>query len=92
MGHRHLPVDILLKNGKTRHLNLGDWIHYFSYAVFDGKELKIEFFEEGVKIAKEISDESCDKKISPAYEPGEKCAYAKIYEKLNKSHFQYRWA
>jgi len=46
MGHRHLPVDILLKNGKTRHLNLGDWIHYFSYAVFDGKELKIEFFED----------------------------------------------
>lgn len=45
MGHRHLPVDYLLENGRTRHINLGDWIGHFSYAVFDGNELKIEFFE-----------------------------------------------
>lgn len=46
MGHRHLPIDFTLKNGSCRYLNLGDWINYFSYAVFDGQELKIEFFED----------------------------------------------
>jgi len=44
-GHRHLPIDFTLKNGKSRYINLGDWMNHFSYAVFDGKELKLEFFE-----------------------------------------------
>lgn len=35
-GHRHLPLD--LKVGpESRYINLGDWLNYFSYAVFDGK-------------------------------------------------------
>lgn len=46
MGHRHLPIDWVLSNGESRYINLGDWIRYFSYAVFDGDELKIEFFED----------------------------------------------
>jgi UDP-2,3-diacylglucosamine hydrolase len=34
-GHRHLPLD--LKVGPdSRYINLGDWLHYFSYAMFDG--------------------------------------------------------
>jgi UDP-2,3-diacylglucosamine hydrolase len=44
-GHRHIPIDWLLKNGKSRYVNLGDWIHYNSYAVFDGQELQMYFFE-----------------------------------------------
>ncbi len=44
-GHRHLPLDILLSNGTSRYLNLGDWLHYRSYAVFDGTELELKFFE-----------------------------------------------
>lgn len=42
-GHRHLPMEIAL-NKKSRYTNLGDWITYFTYAVFDGKELKLETF------------------------------------------------
>ena len=43
-GHRHLPLEIDLKNN-SRYTNLGDWIQYFTYAVFDGKELKLEEFK-----------------------------------------------
>ena len=42
-GHRHLPLEIdLTRNSK--YLNLGDWITYCTYAVFDGKSMKIEKF------------------------------------------------
>ncbi|MGY8916441.1 MAG: UDP-2,3-diacylglucosamine diphosphatase, partial [Flavobacteriales bacterium] len=34
-GHRHLPLTIAL-NDQATYINLGDWIHYFTYAVFDG--------------------------------------------------------
>ncbi len=44
-GHRHLPIDHTLKNGKSRYLNLGDWLRFNSYAVFDGHELELKFFE-----------------------------------------------
>ncbi len=40
-GHRHLPIDVKL-NEKSRYVNLGDWINYFTYAVFDGKELLLK--------------------------------------------------
>lgn len=44
-GHRHLPIDFTLKNGKSRYINLGDWIDYNSYAVFDGENLELKFYE-----------------------------------------------
>lgn len=44
-GHRHLPVDWRLKNGKSRYINLGDWMSYCSYAVFDGEQMELRFFE-----------------------------------------------
>ncbi len=37
-GHRHLPIDFMFKNG-SRYINLGDWIRYDSYAVYDGQSL-----------------------------------------------------
>jgi UDP-2,3-diacylglucosamine hydrolase len=40
-GHRHLPLEIDL-NGKSTYINLGDWITYFTYAVFDGNSLGLE--------------------------------------------------
>jgi len=43
-GHRHLPLDIALSKD-SRYINLGDWIGYFSYGVFDGKALELEYFE-----------------------------------------------
>jgi len=42
-GHRHLPLDIDLDE-RSRYINLGEWVNYSSYAVFDGKELKLEHF------------------------------------------------
>lgn len=39
-GHRHLPL-VLDLEGKAKYVNLGDWISYFTFGVFDGKfELK----------------------------------------------------
>ena len=39
-GHRHLPIDFRL-NESSRYINLGDWINYFTYAVFDGEDVKL---------------------------------------------------
>ena len=37
-GHRHLPLDISL-GGNSHYINTGDWITWYSYAVFDGKKV-----------------------------------------------------
>lgn len=42
-GHRHLPIDYKLTD-KTRYINLGDWIRYNSYAVFDGEQLELKYY------------------------------------------------
>lgn len=44
-GHRHLTIDHTLSNGISRYINTGEWMKESSYAVFDGKEMKILFFE-----------------------------------------------
>ncbi len=44
-GHRHIPLDLPLKNGISRYINLGDWLWHFSYAVFDGNTMEIRKFE-----------------------------------------------
>jgi len=44
-GHRHLPIDHKLKNGKSRYINLGEWMNFNSYAEFDGKSMSLKFFE-----------------------------------------------
>ena len=43
-GHRHLPLDIEL-NEKSRYVNLGEWVNYNTYAVFNGAELTLHAFE-----------------------------------------------
>ena len=42
-GHRHLPIyyDI---NQTSKYINLGDWIKYNTYAVFDGINLELKEF------------------------------------------------
>ncbi|MBX7095069.1 MAG: UDP-2,3-diacylglucosamine diphosphatase [Flavobacteriales bacterium] len=42
-GHRHLPIDMTI--GKSRYINLGDWIGFFTYAEFDGSEIQFKKFE-----------------------------------------------
>jgi UDP-2,3-diacylglucosamine hydrolase len=43
-GHRHLPLELALDKG-AKYINLGDWIQYNTYAVFDGSDLKLLKFE-----------------------------------------------
>lgn len=42
-GHRHLPLDIKLSD-TSRYMNLGDWIKYNSYAVFDGTTMNLNYY------------------------------------------------
>ncbi len=44
-GHRHLPIDWLLKNKKSRYINLGEWLYARTYAVFDGHDIILKVFE-----------------------------------------------
>ncbi len=43
-GHRHLPIDFMLDE-KSRYINLGDWIKYNSYAVFDGTIVELKYYK-----------------------------------------------
>ncbi len=45
-GHRHLALDLRVGE-HTRYLNLGDWLRFNSYAVFDGQEMHLKYFEQG---------------------------------------------
>ena len=47
-GHRHLPMIIELGNN-SQYYNIGEWFGFNSYAVFDGEELRLEYFEKEVK-------------------------------------------
>lgn len=44
-GHRHIAMDYTLSNDKTRYINTGDWLEYFSYAVLENGELTLKYFE-----------------------------------------------
>ena len=50
-GHRHLAVDFRL-NDKSRYINLGDWIRFFTYAVFDGESLELKNFKGNEEIVR----------------------------------------
>jgi len=43
-GHRHLPLAIHLGHN-SRYINLGEWLSYNTYAVFDGEQLTLKAFE-----------------------------------------------
>lgn len=42
-GHRHLPMEINVGENST-YFNLGDWINYYSYGVFDGEKFELQNF------------------------------------------------
>jgi UDP-2,3-diacylglucosamine hydrolase len=56
VDYRLLPTEASAKGGATlsterrgaggeaRYINLGDWIRYFTYAVFDGEEMKLQSY------------------------------------------------
>lgn len=40
-GHRHLPLEIQL-NEASKYINLGDWVEYYTYGVFDGTTFELK--------------------------------------------------
>lgn len=42
-GHRHFPIDFTLQQD-SRYINLGDWIRFNSYAVFDSENLELNYY------------------------------------------------
>ena len=43
-GHRHFALDYKLSD-TSRYINLGDWIKYNSFAVFDGENTELKYYE-----------------------------------------------
>jgi UDP-2,3-diacylglucosamine hydrolase len=43
-GHRHKPLDVNLAPN-SRYINLGEWVTYNTYAVFDGTNMELKYFE-----------------------------------------------
>ena len=43
-GHRHLPMMLDLNGISAKYINLGDWIYYFTYGVFE-KEFELKTFD-----------------------------------------------
>ncbi|NDC42981.1 MAG: hypothetical protein EBZ77_15765 [Chitinophagia bacterium] len=44
-GHRHMALDYRLTNS-CKYINLGDWIVFNSFAVFDGSDLTLNYYKE----------------------------------------------
>ena len=43
-GHRHLPLEKEV-TADSKYINLGDWVQYFTYAVFDGRECELKTYQ-----------------------------------------------
>lgn len=44
-GHRHLPLSIPIE--KSLYINLGEWMNFNTYAVFDGEQLELKVWNNG---------------------------------------------
>jgi UDP-2,3-diacylglucosamine hydrolase len=42
-GHRHLPLDLKVAEN-SRYINIGEWVHFNTYAVYDGKTVELKTF------------------------------------------------
>ncbi len=47
-GHRHLPLDLAVGNN-SRYINLGEWVHFSPYAVYDGTSVALKTFEKSTE-------------------------------------------
>ena len=43
-GHRHLPLEIQVGEN-SKYTNLGDWIEFFTYGVFDGEKMELKEYK-----------------------------------------------
>ncbi len=44
-GHRHLPLDLKVSEN-SRYVNLGEWVHFNTYAAYDGEHVSLKTFTE----------------------------------------------
>lgn len=44
-GHRHLPMEMNITEN-SKYINVGEWINYYTYSVFDGLTLKLLSFKD----------------------------------------------
>lgn len=44
-GHRHLPIDMDISDN-SRYINVGEWINFYTYAVFDGNNFSLHSFKD----------------------------------------------
>jgi len=42
-GHRHLPLEISISEN-SKYINTGDWVSYFTYAVYDGEQMMLKTY------------------------------------------------
>jgi len=42
-GHRHLPLDLKVGDN-SRYLNLGEWVHFNTFAEYDGQQFSLKTF------------------------------------------------
>ena len=43
-GHRHLPLNLEVSTN-SRYINLGEWVHYNTYAVYNGEKVELKEYE-----------------------------------------------
>jgi UDP-2,3-diacylglucosamine hydrolase len=43
-GHRHLPLDLKITTN-SRYINLGEWVHFKTYAIYDGTNVELKTFD-----------------------------------------------
>ena len=43
-GHRHLPLNLKVGDNST-YINVGEWVHFKTYAVYDGTNLELKEFK-----------------------------------------------
>ncbi len=46
-GHRHLPLDLTV-GPSSKYINLGEWVHFNTYAAFDGETVALKKFHHAV--------------------------------------------
>jgi len=44
-GHRHLPLDLKIGE-RARYINLGEWVHFSTFAVYDGNNVELKTFKQ----------------------------------------------
>jgi UDP-2,3-diacylglucosamine hydrolase len=42
-GHRHLPLDLKVADN-SRYINIGEWVHFNTYAEYDGQKVELKTF------------------------------------------------